>query len=82
MSITNTHNQLPFKEQKKKLNINGSMYLFNSSFTILELMDYLGFNKNVIVIDYNGVIIQKSLWEKTYIQTNDSLEILSIAGGG
>ena len=82
MSITNTHNQLAFKEQKKKLNINGSMYLFNSSFTILELMDYLGFNKNVIVIDYNGVIIQKSLWEKTYIQTNDSLEILSIAGGG
>ena len=45
-------------------------------------MDYLGFNKNVIVIDYNVVIIQKSLWEKTYIQTNDSLEILSIAGGG
>ena len=82
MSITNTHNQLAFKEQKKKLNINGSMYLFNSSFTILELMDYLGFNKNVIVIDYNGVIVQKSLWEKTYIQTNDSLEILSIAGGG
>jgi len=82
MSITNIHNQLAFKEQKKKLNINGSMYLFNSSFTILELMDYLGFNKNVIVIDYNGVIIQKSLWEKTYIQTNDSLEILSIAGGG
>ena len=82
MSITNTHNQLAFKEQKKKLNINGSMYLFNSSFTILELMNYLGFNKNVIVIDYNGVIIQKSLWEKTYIQTNDSLEILSIAGGG
>ena len=82
MSITNIHNQLAFKEQKKKLNINGSMYLFNSSFTILELMDYLGFNKNVIVIDYNGVIVQKSLWEKTYIQTNDSLEILSIAGGG
>ena len=82
MSITNIHNQLAFKEQKKKLNINGSMYLFNSSFTVLELMDYLGFNKNVIVIDYNGVIIQKSLWEKTYIQTNDSLEILSIAGGG
>ena len=82
MSITNIPNQLAFKEQKKKLNINGSMYLFNSSFTILELMDYLGFNKNVIVIDYNGVIIQKSLWEKTYIQTNDSLEILSIAGGG
>jgi|TARA_B110000971_G_scaffold173850_1_gene178875 sulfur carrier protein len=78
----NTNTQFSFREHKRKLNINGSMYLFNSSFTILELMDYLGFNKNVIVIDYNGIILQKTLWGKTNIQTGDSLEILSIAGGG
>ena len=74
--------QFSSRENKRRLNINGSMYLFNSSFTILELMNYLGFNKNVIVIDYNGIILQKNLWEKTNIQTGDSLEILSIAGGG
>jgi sulfur carrier protein len=45
-------------------------------------MNYLGFNKNVIVIDYNGTILEKKNWEKTVLKTGDSLEILSIAGGG
>ena len=67
---------------KKILNINGSKYLSNSSLTISELMNYLGFNKNVIVIDYNGIILENQLWEKTLLNHEDSLEILSIAGGG
>ena len=66
----------------KILNINGSQYLYNSNLTILELIDYLGFNKNVIVVDYNGIILEKKFWELTRLQTNDSLEVLSIAGGG
>lgn len=66
----------------KILNINGSKYVFNSKLNVLELIDYLGFNKNVIVIDYNGIIIEKSIWEFTPICDDDSLEILSIAGGG
>jgi len=69
-------------DNNRILNINGFKYVFNSAFTIFELMDYLGFNKNVIVIDYNGVILDKNLWKKTYLENNDFLEILSIAGGG
>ena len=42
----------------KILNINGSSYIFNSAVTIFQLMNYLGFNKNVIVIDYNGAILE------------------------
>ena len=45
-------------------------------------MDYLGFNSNVIVLDYNGVILEKILWERTFLANEDNLEILSIAGGG
>ena len=37
--------------ENKILNINGSKYVFSSKLNVLELMDYLGFNKNVIVID-------------------------------
>ena len=44
----------------KILAINGFKYIFNSSLTIFELMSYLGFNKNVIVIDYNGIILDKN----------------------
>lgn len=66
----------------KILNINGSSYIFNSAVTIFQLMNYLGFNKNVIVIDYNGAILEKALWKHTFLKDSDCLEILSIAGGG
>jgi len=69
-------------QSEKIFNINGSNYIFDSAVTILMLIDYLGFNKNVIVIDYNGMILEKSLWNNTYLQNRDCLEILSIAGGG
>ena len=62
--------------------INGSKYLYVLPFIVLELMNYLGFNQKVIVVDYNGFILEKSQWEKTLVQNQDSLEILSIAGGG
>ena len=67
-----------------KININGSYYLYKMglSYSIADVLDYLGFNKNVIVIDYNGSVLEKSLWQKTFLRHNDALEILSIAGGG
>ena len=69
-------------DPSKVLQINGSKYVLNSVMTIRQLMDYLGFNQNVIVIDYNGFILEKTLWPQTCLKNNDSLEILSIAGGG
>ena len=67
-----------------KLKINGSCYLYRSdtSYTVLNLVNYLGFNKNVVVIDYNGFVLEKPLWSKTFFSNRDSIEILSIAGGG
>ena len=70
------------EQQNKILKINGSKYLFASNFSISDLIKYLGFNKNVIVIDYNGLILEKNRWNQIFLRNNDSLEILSIAGGG
>ena len=64
------------------IKINGSTYLYTASFTILELLTYLGFNQKVIVVDYNGFILEKSRWGNTLLKDNDLIEILSIAGGG
>ncbi len=62
--------------------INGSTYIYTVPFSVSELVGYLGFNQRVIVVDYNGFILEKDLWSKTIIRNQDSLEILSIAGGG
>ena len=66
----------------KNVKINGLDCLFKESFSVLELTNYMGFNKNVIVIDYNGYILEANSWAITKINHKDSLEILSMAGGG
>jgi thiamine biosynthesis protein ThiS len=68
--------------KNRTITINGSKYLFNFNLTLFELVNYLGFNKNVIVIDYNGTIKEKTLWKRTFLQSGYFLEVLSIAGGG
>ena len=70
------------KGKKNILILNGSKYIYDSTFTVLELIRYLGFNQNVIVIDYNGMVLEQSQWQQTHVNNQDSLEILSIAGGG
>lgn len=73
----------PLKHRTKMdLTINGERYKYTNSFTVFSLLKYLGFNKNLIVVDYNGTILQKEFWDKTYLKTHDSLEILTVAGGG
>jgi len=67
---------------KQTLIINGQVYKFTTPFTILSLLNYLGFKVNLIVVDYNGTILQKEFWNQTKLTNNDRLEILTVAGGG
>ena len=62
--------------------INGEPYMLKAFFTVSSLLEYLGFNSNLIVVDYNGTILQKELWVQTQLNSNDTIEILTIAGGG
>jgi sulfur carrier protein len=67
---------------RKILTINGNSYEYQVSFTVLSLLEYLGFNTDLIVVDYNGVILQKEFWIQTTIENHAKLEILTVAGGG
>jgi thiamine biosynthesis protein ThiS len=62
--------------------INGSKYLYVLPFTVLELMNYLGFNQKVIVVDYNGFILEKSQWEKTLVQNQIHSKYYLLQGAG
>ena len=66
----------------KSLVINGEIYNFQVQFTVASLLVYLGFNLDLIVIDYNGTVLQKEFWKQTYLNANDTIEILTVAGGG
>ena len=68
--------------QYSTLKLNGILYEYINPLSLNELLDYLGFNLDVILIDYNGTIIQRQMWETIEIQNKDKLEILTLAGGG
>ena len=62
--------------------INSLKYEFHTPMSIYALLNYLGFNTEIILLDYNGMILNKKSWEKTLLKNNDKLEIITIAGGG
>ena len=70
------------KFSNKSLTLNGLSYEYKSPMTIMNLLEYLGFNIRVIIVDYNGTILPKKVWQEKYLKENDSIEILTIAGGG
>ena len=66
----------------RTIKINGVLYGCNEKLSLTNLLEYLGFNLGVILVDYNGTIIHRSLWAKILIDDHDAIEILTLAGGG
>ena len=67
---------------KQTLTINGHIYKYAAAFTVFSLLNYLGFKLDLVVVDYNGFLLPKEFWTSTKINPDDTLEILTIAGGG
>lgn len=61
---------------------NGQKYQTKYNITISDLIDYFGYNKSLLVVEYNKLICNKKEWQNTYIQKNDTIEIVTIVGGG
>ena len=68
-----------------KITINGvqkSLDSDQSSLTLLELVKQLGYHPKLIVVEFNGTILNPIRWGKQQIKHGDSLEIVTIVGGG
>ena len=66
-----------------KLQINGIIKTFKSeSITLDKLIDQLGYNSKIIVVEYNGFIISSNEWNKKAVFDGDKIEIVTIVGGG
>ncbi len=68
-----------------KITINGiqkSLDSDQSSLTLLELVEQLGYHPKLIVVEFNGVILTPIKWSQQEIKHGDSLEIVTIVGGG
>lgn len=72
------------KKLSFKIRMNGE-YFCLESFTYLtlnDLLEFFYFNEKLIVLEYNGKILNPSIWSKTIIKNNDNFDIITIVGGG
>nr|QCI06970.1 Thiamin biosynthesis protein S [Halydictyon mirabile] len=62
--------------------INGEPFNCQCSMSLKQLLLYLNFDFNSIIIEYNHKILVYSQYENIFFSKNDSIEIITIVGGG
>ena len=68
-----------------KIKVNGQikeLHLKRETPTLDAVISQLGYQPQLIVIEFNGIILEPSKWSKQEVKTGDSLEIVTIVGGG
>ena len=62
--------------------VNDRKIFSDQSFSVSDLLVFLNLNIDLIVIEYNKIILPKILWKQTVIKNNDEVEFVTIVGGG
>jgi sulfur carrier protein len=65
-----------------KILINGETRQFEESKTIIGLVDDLGLEPKMILIEHNGIALHRSEWSACILSEGDRIEILQVAAGG
>ena len=66
-----------------KIKVNGELKELNPDPPNLDkLISLLNYHPKLIVVEYNGTILPPKLWPEQEVKDEDSLEIVTIVGGG
>tara|TARA_Y100000813_G_scaffold186069_1_gene158399 strand:- start:506 stop:715 length:210 start_codon:yes stop_codon:yes gene_type:complete len=68
-----------------KIKVNGQekeLELINSDAVLSKTLNLLGYKSNSVVVELNNLIINSKKWDDVCLKEGDSLEIVSIVGGG
>lgn len=68
--------------QVKYFFLNGQKFYTKNDLTLFDITKYFNYNTSLLVLEYNNLIFNKKNWDKTFIQNNDKIEIVTIVGGG
>lgn len=62
--------------------INGEIFNCLASMSLQDILLYLNFNLNLVIVEYNQQIINREEWSNIFLNIHDSLEVITITGGG
>ena len=66
----------------KNFFLNGQEYYTQHNITLFELVTYFNYNLSLLVLEYNNLICNKKDWNNIFVKKNDTIEIVTIVGGG
>ena len=70
-------------DQPMQLTVNGEQRNLKADLTQLDqVIEALGHHPRLVVVEFNGLILSPDLWAKQQVSDGDSLEIVTIVGGG
>nr|YP_010619168.1 thiamin biosynthesis protein S [Pterosiphonia complanata]WAX03181.1 thiamin biosynthesis protein S [Pterosiphonia complanata] len=62
--------------------INGEPFNCDSYMSLFDILLYLDVDVNNVIIEYNNDIVNKIQFHSLLFKPNDSIEIITIVGGG
>ena len=66
-----------------QLTVNGEQRDLQVGLTQLDqVVEALGHHPKLVVVEFNGLILTPDLWAQQQVKDGDSLEIVTIVGGG
>ena len=68
-----------------KIRVNGKetvLKLSKDNASLSKTLDLMGYRPNTIIVELNSLIINSDNWNNVSLKEGDSLEIVSIVGGG
>jgi sulfur carrier protein len=65
-----------------ELYVNGELKTSPPDISLTLLLTQMGLNPQLVAVEYNGEILQRSHWGETILQGGDRLEVVTIVGGG
>lgn len=68
--------------QIKYFSLNGQYYYTTQDLTISDIIVYFNYQDSLLVLELNQWVCNKTKWSYTIIANYDTLEIISIVGGG
>ena len=70
------------KDKNVKITINGAEKEIPKPLQLKKLIEQFCANSNHVVAEVNGTIIKKSAWGEKVISEGDTLELVTVVGGG
>nr|QUE29004.1 ThiS [Madagascaria erythrocladioides] len=70
------------KQNKITIQVNGESFNCISPISISNLIEYLDFNSNTVIVEHNLKVVSKDKLPYIELNDKDKLEIVTIVGGG